>query len=95
MVPATRHFEAIVKFVFRVAIICSLTAPSVFWFPESACAQQNLLAKGDVEPADDLKRLPSDRKILQQLEELLHVLGENVEVAICNPYSVLLGAKFC
>ena len=79
MIQAALHSEAIVKVVSPLAVFCGLLTVSVIGFPQSVCAQQNLLTKVDGEPADDLQRLPSDRKILQQLQELTRLArGDNM-----------------
>ena len=58
----------------------------------SQSAQQNLLAKDAVEPADDLQRLPSDRKILQQLQELTRLAREDNVAKIRDVLQLLRAA---
>lgn len=68
-----RFFDSAKHFCDAVRVIAPITAICGFFLieaPASALAQRNAPAKDANEPADDLQRLPSDRRISQQLHEL-------------------------
>lgn len=56
--------------VMRPRLVCGLILFCILACARSACAQRNAPMKDTMEPADDLQRLPSDRKIVQQLQDL-------------------------
>ena len=53
-----------------LVVVCCLVVLTLIGPAQSVCAQRNLLGKDIPEPTDDLQRLPSDRKVVQQLQEL-------------------------
>jgi len=65
-----RDVGADLKGVSLLVMVCCLVVLTLIGSARSACAQPNLPGKDAPEPADDLQRLPSDRKLTQQLQEL-------------------------
>lgn len=67
---AGRYCGVELKGVSRSGILSFLIVLSLIGMTKSVCAQRNLPGKNASEPADDLQRMPSDRRIIQQLQEL-------------------------
>jgi outer membrane protein assembly factor BamB len=67
---ATCPFRTSVRNVLPLLLSYCLSVCCVIGWERSACAQQQAAENVPVEPADELQRLPSDRKIAQQLQEL-------------------------
>jgi len=65
-----RNVGVVAKGVSPLVVVCCLVVLTMIGPAQSACAQRNLLGKDIPEPTDDLQRLPSDRKVVQQLQEL-------------------------
>ncbi|MEJ7594062.1 MAG: PQQ-binding-like beta-propeller repeat protein [Planctomycetaceae bacterium] len=69
------HLKGVSQFAFVSCLVVLTLIGSARW----VCAQRNLLGKDAPEPADDLQRLPTDRKIAQQLQELTRLArGGNI-----------------
>ena len=67
------------KGISQFAFVSCLVVLTLIGSAESVCAQRKLAGSDAPEPADDLQRLPSDRKIAQQLQELTRLArGGNV-----------------
>lgn len=65
-----RNVDMDVKGVSPLAFICCLVVLTLIGLTQPICAQINLLGNDVPEPTDELQRLPSDRKVTQQLQEL-------------------------
>ena len=78
-IRAVRNSGAVLRGVTPLVVVCCLVTLPVIGPARSARAQPNGLGQDAVEPADDLQRLPSDRKVAQQLQELTRLArGGNV-----------------
>ena len=65
-----RNFGVGLKGVASLAVLYCLVVTALVCSARSVSAQPNLAGRDAPEPADDLQRLPTDRKIAQQLQEL-------------------------
>ena len=65
----SRDYGADLKGILQFACVCCLIVLPLIGLAQPACGQQ----KDAPQPADDMQRLPSDRKIVQQLQELTHL----------------------
>ncbi len=87
-----RYDSVDLKGVSRFAVASCLLLLTLIGSERSACAQRNLLGKDAPEPTDDLQRLPSDRKVTQQLKELTRLARASDAAKIRDTLQLLQAA---
>ncbi|MBC7964285.1 MAG: PQQ-binding-like beta-propeller repeat protein, partial [Fuerstia sp.] len=70
MTSKGRYCSLELKSILQTAVVYCLMVLTLIGLARAVLAQRNLPGKDASEPADDLQRMPSDRKIVQQLQEL-------------------------